>query len=204
MVFLEDLLVHDDFSIAVDALGQPFISQLGLGPVHQLGVVVPDVVSASRRLEQKGIPPFFVVSGSTNLWTENGKEREFKGKKGNSIYQGKDLEILEPGEGSNFYRQSLAPAGRMAIHHLGFVVPDVDEAAEKLTDLGCPLWVRGRLEKGRYKVEFAYMDALAQCGFIIEFINYRLMGKSVKIPAGLYALLGKLQKRTGKRYWEAK
>ncbi|MBI9073913.1 MAG: VOC family protein [Desulfatibacillum sp.] len=199
MVYLEDLLLHDDFARAVDALGHPFVQEMKLGPVHQLGLIVPDAEAASRRLEQKGVKPFFLASGPVDMWTENGKDRNFSGKLGSSLYQGKELELLEPGEGSDFYRRALDPKGRIVVHHLAFLVPDVDEAAERLTASGCPLWVRGRIKKGPYKIEFAYMDALGQCGFVLEFMSHRLLGRPVKPPAGLYAFLGKVQKKTGKR-----
>ncbi|SHJ57503.1 Glyoxalase/Bleomycin resistance protein/Dioxygenase superfamily protein [Desulfatibacillum alkenivorans DSM 16219] len=202
MVYLDDLLVHDDFAKAVQSLGRPFLQEAGLGPVDQLGVVTADAEAASRRLEQKGLQAFFIAGGPVQMWTENGKDRDFRGRIGISSYQGAELELLEPGEGSNFYRQALDPLGRMTVHHLGFMVPDVDAASEKLTEAGCPLWVRGRIASKPVRVEFAYMDAKEQCGFVIEFITVSIFGKQIRAPHGLYNLLAGMQKKMGKRSWE--
>ncbi len=203
-MFLNDILIKDNFLKAAESLGQPFVEEMNLGKVHQLGLVVPDAQSAANRLEQKGIPPFFLANGPVDMWTENGKDREFRGSLGISSYQGKELELLEPGVGSNFYRQSLDPDGGVVIQHLGFIVKDVDESSERLTAAGCPLWVRGRIKIGPCLAEFAYMDAIAQCGFIVEFISYRLWNMPVRPRSGLYKILGQLQKVSGKRTFTLK
>ncbi len=204
MVILDDLLVQDDFAQAVDNLCRSFNMEHGLGPVHQLGLVVSDAEAAAKTLEHKGVGSFFLTSGPTAMWCENGKERDFRGKLGLAYYQGKEMELLEPGMGSNFYRQSLDPDNRIVVQHLGFLVRDVDQWSEKLTAAGCPLWVRGRIKVGPVVAEFAYMDAIKQCGFIIEFISHRFLGIPNRPAKGLLHMIGNVQKLTGKRTFDLK
>lgn len=199
MMFLDDILIKDDFAAAVDELCKPFAEEHGLSEVYQLGMVVPDVQDSAKRLEQKGVRPFFITQGPVTRWTENGKERDFSAKLGLAYYQGKELELLEPGVGSNFYRQHLDPDGKIVVQHLAFLVRNVDEWSEKLTAAGCPLWVRGKIVAGPATVEFAYMDAIKQSGFIIEFISHRFLGIPNRPPQGLFRTLGRIQKITGKR-----
>ena len=199
MLILDELLVEDDFARAVDNLSPPFMSRLDPPPVHQLGVVVPEIQAAADNLEGKGVGPFLLASGPVTQWSENGKERRFTGKLGLGYFRGKEIELLEPGSGSNFYLQHLDPKGRFLVQHLGFLVKDVDDWSEKLTALGCPLWVRGKIKTGPVTAEFAYMDAIQQCGFIVEFICFKFLGISGGPPQKIIHMLGNAQKRSGKR-----
>lgn len=199
MEFLKDLMRADDFGSAVKALAHDFCVQHGLPTIHQLGLVVPDVEAAARELEGQGIGPFFIAEGAPVLWCERGQEREVRLKLGLAYYQGFELEPLEPGEGSEFYGQSLDPEGRTVVQHLGFLVRDVDRWAERLVSAGFPLWVRGRIKAGPLLADFAYMDTVEEAGLIMEFISMRLFGRSIGPMAGLMHGLGRLEKWSGKR-----
>lgn len=199
MELLEDLLRGEDFSKAVNNLASEFRQTHGLPEIHQLGLVVPDVEKAADMLESKGIGPFFIASGAPVSWLERGEERSISGKLAMAYYHGFELELLEPTEGSDFYRQSLDPAGGIVVQHLGFLVKDVDDWAKKLSKAGSPVWVRGRLQTGPMKTDFAYMDTMDACGIVIEFISWRVFGWYMKPPAGLFRAVGRLEKWTGKR-----
>jgi len=199
MVFFDDLLSAEDFGAAVHGLASEFRDKHELPAVHQLGLVVPDVKEAARTLEERGIGPFFIAHGSASWWRERGEEGSVQGNLGLAYHQGFELELLEPGEGSNFYRQSLDPEGRIVVQHLGLLVRDVDEWTERLEAAGTSTWVRGRVKMGPVKAEFAYMDALDQVGFIIELIAWRMFGWISKPPTGVVKVLGRLQKWSGKR-----
>ena len=82
MVSLDDLFKADDFIVAVDDLASDFRKEHGLPEIHQLGIVVPDVEMAAVKLEEKGIGPFFIASGSPVLWKERGEDGNFQGKLG--------------------------------------------------------------------------------------------------------------------------
>ena len=199
MVFLEDLLSADDFGAAVDGLAREFRDRHELPAIHQLGLVVPDVKEAAHTLEDHGIGPFFIAHGSAAWWRERGQDGSVRGDLGLAYYKGFELELLEPGEGSDFYRQSLDPEGRIVVQHLGLLVRDVDEWIEKLEAAGTSTWVRGRVKMGPVRAEFAYMDAMDEVGFIIELIAWCTFGWITTPPTGVVKVLGRLQKWSGKR-----
>ena len=199
MIPLADLLDAADFSGAVENLARKFRERFALPPVHQLGVVVPDAEAAAAALEARGIGPFFLAAGKPAFWRERGQERAFAGKLGLAYHHGFEIELLEPGQGSDFYRQSLDPQGRPVVQHLGLLAPDVDAAAGALVQAGYPVWVRGRIATGPMKTEFAYLDTVAETGLIIEFISWKFFGLAVEPPPGLVHFLGRLEKWSGKR-----
>lgn len=199
MVFLEDLLSAEDFGAAVDGLAREFRSKHELPAIHQLGLVVSDVEEAARTLQDRGIGPFLIGSGSPVLWRERGEERNVRGRIGLAYHQGVELELLEPADGSDFYRRSLDPEGRIVVQHLGFVVRDVDEWADRLNAAGTPTRIRGTIKVGPSRTEFAYMDTLNETGFVIEFISWRMFGWGSKPPAGVVKVLAQLQRWSGKR-----
>jgi hypothetical protein len=150
MVLFEDLLSAQDLREAANALVREFREQHDLPPIHQLGLVVADVQLAAQTLEARGMGPFFITHGAASMWREHGEEHHFRGKMGLAYHRGFELELLQPGEGSNFYRQSLDTVGRIVVQHLGFSVMDVDAWANRLTaSSGYPIWVRGRLQTAR-------------------------------------------------------
>ncbi len=199
MVLLNDLLRAGHFADAVNDLAKKFRERFRLPEIHQLGLVVPDVEAAAGMLEDSGIGPFFIASGSPVLWRERDEERGYRGKLGIAYHEGFELELLEPGEGSDFYRQSLDKDSRIVVQHLGFVVPDVDVWAHILSNAGYSVWVRGRLKPGLMEGDFAYMDTVNDAGLVIEFICWRLMGLRISPPAAIFRAIGHLEKWTGKR-----
>ena len=196
MALLLDLLENADFSAAAAGLAREFRDRHALPALHQLGLVVPDVEAAAEELEKRGIGPFFIAAGRPGLWQERGRDKMFAGKLGLAYHQGFELELLEPGLGSDFYRHSLDPQGRILIQHLGFLCPDVDAAVGRL---GSPVWVRGRIRTGPMLSDFAYLDTGAEAGLVIEFISWRFLGLALAPPRGLIRALGRLEKWSGKR-----
>jgi hypothetical protein len=198
-IFLAELLDTQDFAGAVKCLAADFRREHGLPPIAQVGLVVPSVVTAAMELEARGMGPFFLAAGRPVLWRERGEERSFSGRLGLAYYQGLEIEPLEPGEGSDFYRQALDPEGRIVVHHLGMVVDDVDEWAGRLEAAGAPLWVRGRIKTGPLVTEFAYLDTVRPAGLVLEFISWKLFGRKVTLPPRLVHFLGWLEKSIGPR-----
>jgi hypothetical protein len=199
-MLLSEIMSDANFKERVQAIALESRKKLGIDvPVHQLGVVVPDVAAAAVELEGKGIRPFLLMGGSARLWMERGSAGTMTSRLGFGYHQGIEIELLEPGSGSDFYRRSLEQKGRPFIQHLGFLVSDVDAWAKKLADAGCPVYVRGRLGVGPLRIEFAYMDTEKEAGLILEFICHRLFGIRIKPPVWLQQLLGRIEIRTGKR-----
>ncbi|MFZ5563630.1 MAG: VOC family protein [Thermodesulfobacteriota bacterium] len=199
MLLLDELLASASFTEAVDNLAADFRKAHGLPGVDQLGLVVPDVEKAARRLETLGIGPFLITSGSLARWDERGEPGKFRGKLGLARHHGVDLELLEPGEGSDFYRRSLDPGGGIVVQHLGFFVKNVDEKMAELNRAGHSTWVRGRINAWPCRFEFAYMDTEKTAETIIELLNFSLMGIRFKPFGSAYHFLGKLEQVIGVR-----
>ncbi len=199
-MLLDDIFEKSDFNSAVQAIALQSRKKLGIDmPVHQLGIVVPDVAAAAAELERKGVKPFLLMGGPAKRWTERGSEGAITSRLGFGYHQGIELELLEPGTGSDFYLRSVDKKGRPVIQHLGFLVSNVDEWARKLVDAGCRVYVRGRLGLGPLRIEFAYMDTEKEAGLILEFICHRLFGIWIKPPVWIQQLIGGIEIKTGKR-----
>ncbi|NIS72524.1 MAG: hypothetical protein GTO12_27390 [Proteobacteria bacterium] len=199
MVFLEDLLNAGDFRGAVNGLAREFTDQHKFPGIHQLGLVVSNAEEVADTLETQGIGPFFIASGSPVFWRERGRELSFSGKMGLAYHKGVELELLEPGEGSDFYRQSLDPEGRTVVQHLGLLVKDVDDSAQRPVKEGLAVWIRGRLQLGPAKVDFAYIDTLKELDLIPEFISWRIFGWACRPPARIFRGSACLMRWSGKR-----
>ena len=199
MVYLDELLRADNFTLAVSRIAQGFRDRYELPLLHQLGVVVSDIEAAASQLEAKGMGPFFIASGSPVFWNERRKLGNLKIKLGIAYHKGVEVELIEPVEGAGFYGSWLDPNGRMVVHHLGFIVNDVDAYAAVLEKDGFPTWVRGYIRAFPTTAEFAYMDTVDGAGIIIEFITMRLFGLRLPIPHAVFHALGNVEKTIGIR-----
>jgi hypothetical protein len=199
MVFLDDLMQAPDFQAAVDNLARDFRRRFAFPAINQLGIAVPDVEQAALELEGKGIGPFFIAGGSPDFWYERFEPKSFTGKMAIAYHQGFEIELLEPGVGSDFYRQSVDPCGRPVVQHLGFLVQDVDVWGSILSQAGYPVWVRGRLSAWPTRTNFAYMDTVDQTGLVLEFICWKMLGITFTPMPGMFHTIGRLQKLSGKR-----
>jgi hypothetical protein len=197
MVFFENLWNAQDLNEAVNDLAREFREAHELPPIYQLGLVVPDVEEAAGGLEAQGVGPFFIAHGAPVFWRERGAERDIRGKLGLAHHQNLELELLEPVQGSDFYRPH--PQGKTLVHHLGLLVQDVDQWSDRLSAQGGALWVRGRLNMGPVNINFAYMDTVEEAGLVIEFISWHVLGRAFRPPVGLLKAGGRLEKWTGKR-----
>jgi hypothetical protein len=199
MVFFDELLQANDFREASDKLARDFRRRFAFPALHQLGIAVPDVEKAAKYLEAKGIGPFFIAGGSADFWHERYEPRTFTGKMALAYHQGLEIELLEPGTGSDFYARCVDPDGRPVVQHLGFLVGDVDVWSSILSQAGCPTWVRGRLSAWPTRTHFAYMDTVDQAGLVLEFISWKLLGLPfAPVPFMMHAI-GRLQKLSGMR-----
>ncbi len=199
VLLFDDLLKTADFRATVNGLARAFRDRHTLPPIHQLGLVVPDVERAASALEEQGIAPFFIAGGAPVLWRERGGERRVRGRMGLAYYRGIELELLEPLAGSDFYNQALDSQGGIVLHHIGVLVRDVDAWAEGLAAAGVPVWVRGCLKMGPVNVDFAYMDTVGVLGYVFEFICWRMGGWRFRPPPRLLRGAGWLEKWSGRR-----
>ncbi|HOM30197.1 MAG TPA: VOC family protein [Deltaproteobacteria bacterium] len=201
-MYLEDLLEADNFTIEATKIAGRFREEHRLPLLYQLGVVVTGIEDCASRLEDKGIGPFFIAKGSPVFWNERGRLGKPTVKLGVAFFRGVQIELIEPLDDALFYSSHLDPQGRMVVHHLGFLVGDVDKEALALNREGCPTWVRGTIREFPVTAEFAYMDTVDKAGIIIEFITMKYLGLRLPVPHAIYHALGALQKASGARCWD--
>ncbi len=199
MVFLDDLLKTADLKAQVNRLCREFRESFSLPPAEQLGLVVPDVEAAAGDLEKRGVAPFFIAEGPVARWRESGRESRFSGKLGLTWHRGLELELLEPGHGSDFYRQSLDPGGAVVLQHLGFLVDDVDQQVERMDARGVSVLIRGSIVTGPLRAEFAYLDTQNETGLVMELITFFFLGVRVRPVPSVIRALGRLEKWSGRR-----
>ncbi|HPC46677.1 MAG TPA: VOC family protein [Deltaproteobacteria bacterium] len=199
MIYLEDLLEAPNFTLETGRIAAGFRAAHELPPLYQLGVVVKDIESCAARLEARGLRPFFIAQGTAAAWAE----REMTGKPtarlGMGFHHGVQIELIEPVDNAFFYTSSLDDQGRMSVHHIGFLVRDVDAWAHSFEQKGLPTWVRGTIRNLGLTIEFAYMDTVADAGIIIEFIGVKCLGIPMPVPPAVYHALGGIERLIGVR-----
>ena len=161
--------------------------------------MIRNVGDPALRLESAGLGPFFIAEDDLSFWVERGESKFFHGKMGVATLGGYELELLEAGVGSNFYSQKFRPDGRIALHHVGFLDHRIEERTKELNDGGIETYVRGRIKLAALTIDFAYLDAIKETGLVVEFIDYRLFGRSTKPAAPLMDLAAKAMKLVGMR-----
>jgi hypothetical protein len=168
--------------------------------VDQLGLAVTHMESAAAELEAQGAGPFMIKTGSPASWVEYGETRKVKGKLGLGYLHGIEMGLCEAGQGTDLYRETLDPEGEIVLHHIAFVVKDVDPWVERLTARKVPLRVRGSIKQGPLVIDFAYFDVQEETGLIIEIESFKMLGYfQWRPPAALYHTVGRLQKVVGRR-----
>jgi hypothetical protein len=191
---VETLLEAPDFTTAVNRLAREFRHKHGLPDVYQVGLVAPDVDAATRQLDSWGIGPFVVGTGAPEHWEERGVAREVEVKMALAYHAGLEIELLEPAEGTAFYTIGFDGPSEIIVHHLGLAVDNVDRWTVHLDAVGVPTWVRGGLKLGPLRVEFAYMDTIAEAGTILEFIGWRIRGRCVTPAPGTITDVRRLER----------
>jgi len=143
---------------------------LKLPPVYQLGYVVKNIDEACAFYESTyGVGPFNIINevdmeGAILRGRPISTKIKVAFAKSGSI----EVEFIEPRQGDNLYTEFLREKGD-GIHHLGFVVDDMD------------VWKREFAAKGFEPVfhhdmvvmEFAYFDTSIVGGLMLELLHWK-------------------------------
>ena len=143
---------------------------LKLPPVYQLGYVVRDIEKACGFYESTyGVGPFQVVDevdmeGVILRGTPISTKIKVAFAKSGEI----ELEFIEPLEGDNLYTEFLEAKGD-GIHHLGFVVDDMEAWKKEFSAKGFePIFHRDMVV-----MEFAYFDTSMFGGLMLELLCWK-------------------------------
>jgi len=146
------------------------MTELKLPPVHQLGYVVGNVDKACEFYESTyGVGPFNIVDEvDIEGVMLRGEPISTKIKVAFAKSNGIELEFIEPLEGENLYTEFLEAKGE-GIHHLGFVVDDMNAWKKDFASKGFePIFHR---DMG--VMEFAYFDTSMLGGLMLELLCWK-------------------------------
>lgn len=138
--------------------------------VHHIGIVVRDMDKAIERLAALGIGPFEELNHQDlapliGEPTFRGKPTHVQSKIWNAKVGDIALELFEPDEGESPYREFLDSKGE-GIHHIGFVVDDLEPTVAGLKKKGASEVLHVRWQGGGCD----YLD-LGVGGIIVELIR---------------------------------
>jgi len=144
--------------------------KLPFSDIKQVGIVVKDINKAVDYYSSLGIGPFRTLpSGGVPVYTGKklrGKEAEFTMEIRVAQVGQVELELIQPLEGESIYKEFLEKKGE-GIHHLGFLVRDIDEEEARLTKQGFKALASGRRPSGG----FTYFETDRVGGVIMELIQ---------------------------------
>lgn len=144
----------------------------GFRRVTQVAIVVRDIEEAAERWARLlGVPKPRVIE--TEEWertrmTYRGAPSRGRAKLAFFDLGGVTLELIEPIGGPSTWSEFLEEQGQ-GIHHIAFVVDDMDAAIRRLEEEGGVLVQRGDFEGGSY----AYVDAREKLGAIVELLTFK-------------------------------
>ncbi len=200
MISLENLLTQGRLDVATKSIAEAFIGKHQLAKIDQLAFATDSAENVVEMLEATRNTDTFLISEATlPNWIEKGIKKSFIGKVGVGYIDGIQIELLEPGIGSDFYSQLLTDNGQSRLHHLGFFVKQLQPYTEKLEAAGFPLYVAGKSIVGSMEVNFHYMDTFQLLGFYIEFICFSQNGKSFLPKAELIQKMALKQRKFNKK-----
>ena len=140
-------------------------NKLRLLDLTQIGIVVKDLNKAIEYYSTVfGIGPFKAMHPKFHNKTYRGKPTDFDMKLAFTNWKPVQVELIEPLRGQNIYYDFLKKNPDGGIHHLGYEVPDLDEAINNYARNGINVIQGGRVEGGGH----AYFDTESLLGFIIE------------------------------------
>ncbi|WP_174727729.1 VOC family protein [Mesobacillus harenae] len=157
-----------DTAPAVDT----FNPLLGTNKLEQLAIVVKDIDAAAEaycNLLGMEKPPV-IQSGPSELTNViyEGKPTEGKSKYMFINTPLVQIELIEPGDSPSTWKTHLEEHGE-GIHHISFVIENMEEKIKLLEDMGYPVIQTGNFWNG--KGRYAYMDTVSTFKVIIELLE---------------------------------
>ena len=148
-----------------------------------------------QRLESIGTTPFVHAQMEAPGWTEQGLRKRVRVDMAMGYSQGEQIELLGPGENTDFYRRHIPPDGALTLHHVCCMQNDLKRLKRDLPAAGYPLYLEGGVQLGVLSTHFAYFDTRAELGLWLEIAQYRLLGRHRPPTEALITGLARLQRR---------
>ena len=133
----------------------------GLPNPHQVGVVVKNVEKTVKFYSSLGMGPFRVIEVNMSDVYAYGKPFSFHLKVGFAPMGSLQIEFIEPLKPDPIYQEFLDKCGE-GLHHLAFMVSDLEQELEKLKKRGARIILQGG--------SFAYVEPADAGGVIFELV----------------------------------
>lgn len=145
---------------------------LGTNRISQIGIVVRDLEEAAKAYGQLlGVElPDVIPSGKPEITqvVYQGQPTEAKARFMFIDTPLIQVELIEPGDSPSTWQEELESKGE-GVHHISFVVDDLDEQIACLAELGYSVIQRGNFWSG--KGRYAYIDTRATFKVIMELLE---------------------------------
>lgn len=149
---------------------QPQKKGIGTRTVTQIGIVVRDIEKTARAYADVfgvDIPKASITATVDQAHTEfHGAYSEAQAKLAFIDFGQVTIELIEPIGSPSTWREFLDTHGE-GVHHIAFVVKDMDDKINTLTNHGVPLIQKGDYTGGRY----AYLDGESRLGVLVELLE---------------------------------
>ncbi|NVM53482.1 MAG: VOC family protein [Candidatus Helarchaeota archaeon] len=147
---------------------------LKIDAINQIGIVVRDVETTSKLLEQAfGIGPFQILERPPEEIIYQGENQIFQVKNGLARVGAIQIELIEVIRGKCCQADFLERKGE-GLHHIGVFVDDLDEDLSIAKANGIELLQMGTAAGS---IRWAYLDTVEKYGITIELIQ---LGKPKK------------------------
>lgn len=184
--------------LALDQLVDPeFLQRFSLSVPGQYGMVCADVAAEIEALEALGATPFVHANMEAPGWNEQGEKKKVKVEMAMGYTGDEQIELLGPGQNTDFYRDAIPADGGLTLHHVCCMENNIEELKRSLPDAGYPLYLEGGINLGVISTRFAYFDTRTELGFWLEIAQYRMLGRHRPPSEPLITRLAKLQRRLG-------
>jgi catechol 2,3-dioxygenase-like lactoylglutathione lyase family enzyme len=148
--------------------------KLKLPRLGQIGYVVKDVDKAvSYYRDTLGVRPWMLLDERPEPCIEQAKVVYPLLRIALAYTGGVQLELIQVVEGESIHLNHLAESP-WRVHHLGFMVQDIERRLTACRKLGIGILQRGTIKDIGFTVDYAYLDTVDEAGVIIEFIQWRM------------------------------
>jgi hypothetical protein len=159
----------------------------GLG---QIGMVVYNAEKTMEHFKNLGIGPWMLWEGTPEFTIEKTGPVNASLKILMAYSGSVQIELIEVTSGRSYYNDTLDK--REGLHHLGYMVNNLEKRIEECRTAGIEVLQRGQIKSKGFTVDYAYMDTQASCGVVIEFIQSKLGPLPLKMNRFTHTLACKL------------
>lgn len=148
--------------------------ELRLPEVGQVGYVVADIGKTIAYCKDTfGIGPWMLLDERPSPCIQKGLEVNPLLRIGLAYAGRVQIELIQVLEGESMHLSHLERP-EAEVHHLGFVVRDIDRRLDECQRIGVDTLQRGTIRDSGFTVDYAYLDTVDRAGIILELIQWRL------------------------------